>query len=418
MADRKLRIALCHPDLGIGGAERLAVDAAVELSALGHHVHIFTAHHDRKRCFEETIDGSFPVTVYGDFLPRHYFNRFHAFCAYIRCVYVAICMILLWPKFDIVFADQVSAVIPVLKMKRGSKVLFYCHFPDMLLAQHTTRLRRLYRAPLNWIEEWTTGKADCVLVNSEFTASTFGSTFRRLQARGLHPAVLYPAVDVHQFDNVLHDPPDVTFISGLPADGQIFLSINRFERKKNIDLAIKAFATLMRQQENALVSSVRRENVRLVVTGGYDKRLAENREYLQELRTLAKEEGVLEQVIFAPSCSTVQKNELLAACVCVLYTPMNEHFGIVPLEAMAAKTPVVACASGGPKESVLHAKTGYLCEPTRESFASAMGLILQDSSRAETMGKDARKHVEENFSRQVFGERLNAIIHNLLKPSL
>lgn len=63
------------------------------------------------------------MTVYGDFLPRHYFNRFHAFCAYIRCVYVAICMILLWPKFDIVFADQVSAVIPVLKMKRGSKVL-------------------------------------------------------------------------------------------------------------------------------------------------------------------------------------------------------------------------------------------------------------------------------------------------------
>lgn len=41
-----------------GGAERLAVDAAVELSALGHHVHIFTAHHDKKRCFEETIDGA------------------------------------------------------------------------------------------------------------------------------------------------------------------------------------------------------------------------------------------------------------------------------------------------------------------------------------------------------------------------
>lgn len=56
-------------------------------------------------------------------------------------------------------------------------------------------------------------------MNSEFTASTFGSTFRRLQARGLHPAVLYPAVDVHQFDNVLQDPPDVTFIPGLPADG-------------------------------------------------------------------------------------------------------------------------------------------------------------------------------------------------------
>lgn len=63
------------------------------------------------------------MTVYGDFLPRHVFNRLHAVCAYVRCVYVAICMILLWPKFDVVFADQVSAVIPILKLKRGSKVL-------------------------------------------------------------------------------------------------------------------------------------------------------------------------------------------------------------------------------------------------------------------------------------------------------
>lgn len=84
---------------------------------------------------------------------------------------------------------------------------------------------------------------------------------------------------------------------------------------------------------------------------------------------------------------------------------------------MAAQRPVVACNSGGPKESVQHAKTGYLCEPSPESFASAMALILQDPSRAKLMGKDARKHVEEHFSRQVFGERLNSIIYGLLKCS-
>lgn len=41
----------------VGGAERLIVDAAVELASHGHNVHIFTAHHDRNRCFEETISG-------------------------------------------------------------------------------------------------------------------------------------------------------------------------------------------------------------------------------------------------------------------------------------------------------------------------------------------------------------------------
>lgn len=43
----------------IGGAERLIVDAAVELVSHGHNVHVFTAHHNRARCFEETVDGEF-----------------------------------------------------------------------------------------------------------------------------------------------------------------------------------------------------------------------------------------------------------------------------------------------------------------------------------------------------------------------
>ena len=43
-----------------------------------------------------------------------------------------------------------------------------------------------------------------------------------------------------------------------------------------------------------------------------------------------------------------------------LYTPVGEHFGIVPLEAMAAGVPVIAMASGGPLETVKNGETGYL----------------------------------------------------------
>lgn len=43
------------------------------------------------------------------------------------------------------------------------------------------------------------GMADMILVNSNFTASTFANTFKRLDAQGIRPAVLYPAVNVDQF---------------------------------------------------------------------------------------------------------------------------------------------------------------------------------------------------------------------------
>lgn len=41
--------------------------------------------------------------------------------------------------------------------------------------------------------------ADLILVNSKFTASTFASTFKHLDAGGVRPSVLYPAVNVDQF---------------------------------------------------------------------------------------------------------------------------------------------------------------------------------------------------------------------------
>ncbi|EPS65512.1 hypothetical protein M569_09265, partial [Genlisea aurea] len=329
-----LNIAIIHPDLGIGGAERLIVDAAIELSSHGHNVHVFTSHHDRTRCFEETVSGSFPVTVYGAFLPRHIFYRLHAVCAYLRCIFVALCVLLLYPSFDIVIADQVSVIIPLLKFKRASKVVFYCHFPDLLLAQHTTLLRRVYRKPIDWLEEITTGMADLIFVNSKFTASTLAKTFKHLSSKGIKPAVLYPAVSIDQFKG-----PD----SGTRLN---FLSINRFERKKNIELAVSAFAMLCRNRGEF------DGDLSLTVAGGFDTRLRENVEYLAELKKLAEEEGISRHVHFITSCSTSERNRLLAQCLCVVYTPKEEHFGIVPLEAMASHKPVIACNSGGPVETV------------------------------------------------------------------
>ena len=72
----KKKIVFLHPDLGIGGAERLVVDAALALKSHGHSVHFVTNHHDPKHCFEETINGQFNVTVIADWLPRSTFGRY------------------------------------------------------------------------------------------------------------------------------------------------------------------------------------------------------------------------------------------------------------------------------------------------------------------------------------------------------
>ena len=166
-----VRVVFLHPDLGIGGAERAIVDAALALISRGHLVNILTAHHDPSHCFEETRDGRIRVTCVGDWLPRSFLGRFNALFAFLRMIYVAVYLVFFsGMRYDVVFCDQISACIPVLRLRRrGAKILFYCHFPDMLLTQRRGLLKKAYRAPLDWLEEWTTGLADTVLVNSKFT---------------------------------------------------------------------------------------------------------------------------------------------------------------------------------------------------------------------------------------------------------
>lgn len=156
-----LRVGFVHPDFGIGGAENLVVNAMLALQRKGAHVTMFTAHHDPTHCFEETRgDGPLArhVRVYGDWLPRTVAGRLYAACAWLRVLYVTLIIGLAHARtIDMFFVDQVSVAVPVLRYF-GKPVLFYGHYPDMLLsATSTSLLKRAYRWPLNLLEEITTG---------------------------------------------------------------------------------------------------------------------------------------------------------------------------------------------------------------------------------------------------------------------
>lgn len=343
-------------------------------------------------------------------------------------------------KFDIIFVDQVSVIIPILKLFAAKKVLFYCHFPDLLLAQRSSLIRRVYRGPIDYVEEITTGAADRILVNSQYTKAVFALTFRRFNSRGIIPSVLYPAVhipsdaDITKAKKVVSDHHHGKVGAKLPSHSQqqlmltfmteapTFLSINRYERKKNVGLAIQALAKLRKSRGSSPSSGTGSTHpitppnykaVRLVVAGGYDGRVKENVEHAAELEQLAKRLGVRDSILFIKSFTDDQRSLMLAASVAVLYTPENEHFGIVPLEAGAAGKAVVACDSGGPLESVVDKKTGFLVDSKAEKWCGVMKELLKEGV-AEGMGEAGRERVKRQFSRRAFGEELNGYFEELL----
>lgn len=400
----QLKIAFLHLDLGIGGAERLVVDAASALKQHeGFQVKIYTAHHDPNRCFPETNE-SLDVEVIGGFIPRSILGHLIALMAYIRMIYIALYLVYCCPQsYDLFICDQVSACIPFLHIAK-KKVIFYCHFPDQLLTKRSNLLKELYRKPLDWFEEYTTGKADTILVNSEFTARIFRTTFRSLNGIPLH--TLYPSVNCELFLNYkpVNNPTGGEPVTNRKDGRFTFLSVNRYERKKNLALAIQALSRLYDDSMN-LPNSI---DIHLNMAGGYDERIAENREYFEELVQLAFDSSIRPRVTFFKSPSDQKKLDLYHSCDAVIYTPENEHFGIVPLEAMLMQKPVIACNSGGPLETIVHDRTGFLCQPNPESFSTKMFELCSDltKSKSKQMGRTAREHVIKNFSFKAFQTQL------------
>ncbi|KAM9724566.1 alpha-1,3/1,6-mannosyltransferase ALG2 [Menidia menidia] len=401
------RVVFLHPDLGIGGAERLVVDAAVALKSKGCSVQIWTAHYDPTHCFSETLDPDLPVVCVGDWLPTSVFGYLHAMCAYLRMIYVALYLVFLsGVEYDVIFCDQVSVCIPALRLSRQrKKVLFYCHFPDQLLTQRKSALKKIYRAPIDWLEERTTGMADMILVNSQFTAGVFTETFRSLSR--VQTDVLYPSLNTSTFDQ---SSSETRGLEGLLPEGTscLFLSLNRYERKKNLGLALEALAVL-----RCSLSPAERAAVHLIVAGGYDERVTENVQHYTELKDLAEQLHLEEAVTFLRSPSDSLKVALLRGSTAVLYTPSREHFGIVPVEAMYCCCPVIAVNSGGPLESVSDGETGFLCPPTAEAFSLAMERLVREPQLHRDMGQAGRRRVQEKFSLQAFSDQLHGYIVRL-----
>ncbi|KAM0458517.1 hypothetical protein ACHAPV_005909 [Trichoderma viride] len=429
-------IVFFHPDLGIGGAERLVVDAAVGLQQRGHHVVIFTNHCDRNHCFDECRDGTLDVRVHGEWpIPMSIFNRLTIVCAILRHLQLLVQIALsgelkaLKPRAFVV--DQLSAGLPLLRyIAPDAPILFYCHFPDLLLAQgRQSALKRLYRLPFDWIEEWSMGFAQAVAVNSEFTKGVVARTWPRLKEK-VDTKVVYPCVDT----TVKEDNSSGSDEELLGGSHKIILSINRFERKKDIGLAVKAFA--------AIPEDLRR-GVRLVLAGGYDPRVAENVEYHTELEALASSHSLKHHtvtsfdttslssipsdasVLFLLSIPNYIKTSLLRVARLLVYTPSNEHFGIVPLEAMLARVPVLAANTGGPVETIQNMKTGWLRDPEDIGAWSAVMLSVlgMPDQVVRRMGTDGEERVRSLFGRDNMALRLETSINEILsqkhaRPSL
>ena len=304
----------------------------------------------------------------------------------------------------------------------NERILFYCHFPDQLLAKRENGvsglIKKIYRYSFDWFEGWSMSAADQIVVNSNFTKSVAQKTFPSITH---NLGVIYPCVDTTSLTSTLPSDPDD---KPLWPDHRYLLSINRFERKKSIELAIRAYHGL---------PSTLRQKTRLVLAGGYDPLVPENVQYHKDLIFIASSLGLTTatqrtvptalkiptdiQVLFLLSIPSTFKTTLLRHTSLLLYTPANEHFGIVPVEAMAAGVPVLVTNTGGPRETVVEGRTGWLRDPDDvPAWTGIMRHVLEDMTgpQRQAIGAAGRQRVKTQFGRDQMCRKFNDAIHAML----
>ena len=402
MTSAPTRVAFLRPRLGIGGSERLVTDAAVALSQRGYNVTMFVPDRLDVAQFPGLAEHGIETKRAGAFLPNDIAGRLRAPLAIARTAWAAWKLSRHPKQPSLILCDVVPHVIPWLKRRIPAPVLYYCHYPDLLLTRAEDRhspVYQAYREPIDRSEERGLRSADVVVTNSRYTAEIVRHTFPQLsgaQMRVLYPGVACPAQ--------CPEPPTAV------ADGEIvLLSVNRFDPRKNLLLAVDALDALRRRLNPALFS-----RVRLVMAGYYDQRLAEVVQVVEGLRRRAAELNLLDRLDLRFSPTDDERTALLADARCVVYTPEAEHFGYVPIEAMAAGRAVIAVGHGGPAETVVHGSTGLLCEPTADAFAAAMAIMVESVDTAAHMGRAGYAHVSSHFSIERFGDTLEEVVSGLI----
>ncbi len=276
---------------------------------------------------------------------------------------------------DTVLYSGFYAPLAVRHQRRGRRI-YYCHTPPRyafdLKQEYLGRLRPSlrpgFRAFTHWIKNHylaSLHKMDRIIANSD------NVRLRLLNFAGINAEVIHPPIDADRFRWLGQD--------------NYYVSTARLEPNKRVDLIIEAFRRMPDQ--------------RLIVLSGGSE--------FERLKT--KVSGMDNRIHFTGWQTDEQLRRWIGNAIATLYIPMNEDFGMSPVESMAAGKPVIGVAEGGLLETILNGQTGILLpeEPVTHYIIEAVRQLT--ARRALTM-RPACEARARSFSRDIFIDRMRTIL--------
>jgi len=276
-------------------------------------------------------------------------------------------------SYDVIISSATGAYTPNLVKKGNAKLICYCHTPPRYLYGYATArnwkknlflriMGEIANHFLRITDYLSSRNVDQFIANSEEVAKRIKKFYRR------DALVVYPPVTLPKIENEIKKRT-------------YFLTGGRLAAPKHIDLAIIACTEL---------------HIPLKVFG------KEFAGYGKELRSLAGP-----TVEFKGEVTDEEKIRLMNGAKAFIFPSENEDFGILPVEAMACGTPVIAHRSGGVQETVIEGVTGLFFDSLT---SSSLGNVLRSFQKQKKEWSVPCRQRALAFSKKRFSESIRHVL--------
>lgn len=170
-------------------------------------------------------------------------------------------------------------------------------------------------------------------------------------------------------------------------DRLIILYVGRVSKEKDLDVLVESYCGLCEG----------REDLAMVIVG--------DGPYLAELQ---QQLGDRSDVVLPGFIEGDELAAIYGGGDIFAFPSTTDTYGTVLLEAQASALPAVVSDAGGPKEVIIDGETGFVTAAgDPESFAAALGRLIDDDEMRKTMGERARIHVAEKSWKNAFDAFVN-----------
>ena len=270
--------------------------------------------------------------------------------------------------YDVVISSSAGFMHGVLTPPETLHVC-YCYNPFRYawnwyhdFVANSNPLARLLLAPLlSWVRTWDAGasqRPDHFVAISKVTQQRIAKYYRRSSD------IIYPPVDLSRF--VLPTP-------GTALQQDYFLAFSELVPYKKMDVVVEAFNQL---------------GLNLIVVGDGPQ--------LAQLKQVAKP-----NISFRGRVADEALPGLYQNARALIFMP-KEDFGIIPLEAMASGTPVIAYGAGGALETIVDNQTGlFFAEQTPAALIAAIQQFEQCKFDPQVVRAQAQRFGAADFQQQI-----------------